>query len=90
MTRRMLAWDVNTGRRGWMFSTGNATPAGQSGTSAPVGIWGFSVVFPPTDNSYAIGSTPVRIIRNGVQWTPSSYTDEGDATIPQGATSPIR
>lgn len=65
MTRRMLAWDVNDGKRGWMFSTGYAEPSGQSGTSMPTGTWGFSVVYPTTDSNYDRGSTPVRIVRNG-------------------------
>lgn len=65
MTRRMIAWDVNDGKRGWMFSTGYGIPSGQSGTSMPLGTWGFSVVYPTTDTNYNSGSTPVRVVRNG-------------------------
>lgn len=81
-TRRMLAWDVNSGKRGWMFSTGNALPSGQSGTSMPVGpdVKTFSVVYPlANDTVYASGSTPVRIMRDGTQWNVSSWVAEGDA-----------
>lgn len=82
MTRRMIAWDVNSGKRGWMFTTGQGLPSGQTGTSAPSGYHSFSVVYPTaSDTVYATGAKPVRILKNGTQWSVSTWLDEGDAMM---------
>lgn len=80
MTRRCVEWDVNGGKRGWMFGTGNAQPAGQTGTSVPLGWHHFSVVYPAAaDTVYLTGDQPVRILRDGSVWNVTSWVDEGDA-----------
>lgn len=80
MTRRGILWDVNSGKRGWMFGTGNAQPAGQTGTSVPLGWHHFSVVYPAAaDTDYFNGDKPVRILKDGSVWNVTSWVNEGDA-----------
>ncbi len=82
MTRRMLAWDVNSNKRGWMFGTGEAMPAGQPNyTGMPYGpdLKTFSVAYPADDTVYLTGDRPSRIVQDGATWSVSSWVNEGDA-----------